>query len=365
MHSPQTRGLERRYDKGMSRPLKRKLLYLGMLLIPFLLVEALVRWSGKAPKLLDLPFFEQAEGLPYLHRRHYILSGMNRTGEFELEAQVNSQGFLDTEWDAPKPPGRRRILMLGDSFTGGTGRKNARFYVNEVERILREQWGADRIELINFGVGGYFTKVESQLLQLRGWQMEPDAVVLNVTITDIIDTYRGVEAIRLSRTGLLRARHEEALGPLGTACFIHSHALRLFLKETVLNRQAFIMGDDLGEAYKPGGKHEPQWLEVLQEIERIHLMCQGRGIPFFLVYIPQPPAWEPGMDFPDRRLAAFAADKGFPYFSVLEPIRLLAHSGAMVSYPKDGHYTDAGEEVLSREVARELRRHLEPAGWGR
>ncbi|MGE4158768.1 MAG: SGNH/GDSL hydrolase family protein [Planctomycetota bacterium] len=343
----------------MARPLKRKLAYFLLLVMaPLAMAEGLVRLSGKAPKLLDLPFFEEAEGLPYLHRRNHELRGHNSTGEFELEARVNSRGFFDTEWVLPKPAGLRRILMLGDSFTGGTGRKGARFYVNEVEKLLRERWGAEKVECVNFGVGGYFTQVERRLLELRGWELEPDAVVLNFTIGDIIDTYRGVEAIRLSHTGLLRAKHEEALGPVGTRLFIHSHALRWLLKQVVLNRQGFIMGDNLAEAYLPNGLHEPQWQDVLAEIEKVHALCKERKLPFFLVYIPQYPAWLPGQDHPDKRLAAWAADKGFPYIRVLDSIRELAQSGAVVSYPKDGHYTDEGEAVLSKAVAGALEESL-------
>lgn len=350
----------------MARSLKRKLIYACLMVaLPLALAEVIVRVSGRAPRLLELPFFEKAEGLPYLHRRHHVLTGMNSTGEFELEARVNSHGFFDTEWAIPKPFGLRRILMLGDSFTGGTGRKDARFYVNEVERLLRERWGAGRVECVNFGVGGYFTQVERQLLELRGWDMEPDAVVLNFTIGDIIDTYRGVEAIRLSHTGLLRAKHEEALGPLGTRLFIHSHALRWLLKECVLNRQGFIMGDNLAEAYLPDGQHEPEWRNVLDEIEKVHQLCRSRNLPFFLVYIPQYPAWLPGQDFPDRRLAAWASEKGFPCIRVLDEIRQLAASGVSVSYPKDGHYTDEGEAVLSGAVAGSLGSALDPLWFPR
>ena len=87
---------------------------------------------------------------------------------------INEHGQRDRSRSLEKPPGVRRVLVLGDSVVEGSG-------VRDLQDTIPGQLASllgDDVEVLNFGVSGYCTLAEVELLEERGLAFSPDVVVV-------------------------------------------------------------------------------------------------------------------------------------------------------------------------------------------
>ena len=105
-----------------------------------------------------------------------------------VDVAISSQGLRDREYPLAPPPGRTRILMLGDSLAFGWGVPGDKTSSKRLEHKLLEA-GHD-VEVINTGVGNYNTEMEVAWFLERGVQLKPHYVVLNYFINDAEPTPR-------------------------------------------------------------------------------------------------------------------------------------------------------------------------------
>ncbi|MDJ0785182.1 MAG: hypothetical protein QNK05_00150 [Myxococcota bacterium] len=108
-------------------------------------------------------------------------SGVQDHRDFSVRIENNDHGLRDDDYSFERVPGKRRLLLLGDSFGWGFG---VEFEENMIE-ILDERhpdW-----EMINASVAGYGT--DQQLLYYRetGHRYQPDVVLLLFHPNDIED----------------------------------------------------------------------------------------------------------------------------------------------------------------------------------
>src|SRR5262249_42260753 len=90
------------------------------------------------------------------------------------------EGYRDIERPPDKPPGTVRIAVLGDSYVSAVQVAWDSTFVVLLQRRL-EACGAfpgRRVEVLNFGVGGYGTAQEYLTLERRVWAYAPDLVIL-------------------------------------------------------------------------------------------------------------------------------------------------------------------------------------------
>jgi len=106
-------------------------------------------------------------------------------GEFigegtKVFASVNSRGQHDREHQTEKPPDTFRIAVLGDSFTEGFQVSIDKAYWSVLQQKLSEcgTLRGKKVETINFGVSGYGTAAELEMLRSRVWSYSPDLVIL-------------------------------------------------------------------------------------------------------------------------------------------------------------------------------------------
>ncbi|NNE44498.1 MAG: SGNH/GDSL hydrolase family protein, partial [Gemmatimonadetes bacterium] len=98
----------------------------------------------------------------------------NLTGEHGTLV-TNSLGCRDVERSRTKPPGVRRVLLLGDSVVEGDG-------IPDRDDTISRQWERrfpdDGVEVLNFGVSGFCTRSAVEFLSVRGVDLNPDDAVL-------------------------------------------------------------------------------------------------------------------------------------------------------------------------------------------
>jgi hypothetical protein len=103
---------------------------------------------------------------------------------------TNALGFNDAEFEARKPPGRLRIMALGDSFAYG----NVPYPDNVLtiaEELLRASCGGQDLDLLNFGINGAGVWTYKTLFELARPIYEPDIVAVHFYMgNDGPDVYR-------------------------------------------------------------------------------------------------------------------------------------------------------------------------------
>ena len=115
-----------------------------------------------------------------------------------VECVINSLGLREREeLIDPKPPGQRRVLCLGDSFTFGWGVRVEDAWPRRTEGLLRERVD-DGIRTINCGLAGtlYPDEYRSGLVD-RFHVLEPDVVIVGLCLNDLLLTNRTLAHARL------------------------------------------------------------------------------------------------------------------------------------------------------------------------
>jgi len=105
--------------------------------------------------------------------------------ELAYEVQINALGLRGPEIARTPPPGRTRILALGDSMTFGFYLEESHTWPARLEALLRSE-GRD-VEVVNAGVGGWTISSETLFLEQRALALAPAHVVVAFCANDIAD----------------------------------------------------------------------------------------------------------------------------------------------------------------------------------
>lgn len=107
--------------------------------------------------------------------------GTHRQPDFAVQVEISSQGLRDREYPEARVPGKRRMLVLGDSFAWGYGVERPDIWHERIE-ARHPDW-----ELINTGVAGYGTGQQLLYFERRGFAFHPDVVLLLLHPNDFLD----------------------------------------------------------------------------------------------------------------------------------------------------------------------------------
>jgi lysophospholipase L1-like esterase len=154
------------------------------LLLSLLLVEGLVILlfdEPVQPRYVIDSGYGIRSNQPKVDTRHYV------PGDYDVRITTNSAGMRGPrEYSLAKPPGTRRVLVLGDSFAFGYGVED-----DEVLSAVLEQQlnggaaGAAPWEALNLAVSGFGQAEELVTWQARARDYQPDVVLLFYFENDI------------------------------------------------------------------------------------------------------------------------------------------------------------------------------------
>src|SRR5262249_41041004 len=165
-------------------------LLLVSILIGLVIGEVAVRWM-LADKIVLFPRYVAAAnyGAVTLRRMGPNSTLWHTSVDGSWEFHINAQGFRDDEnYEYEKPPGRRRILALGDSMTQGYEVRQDATFAKVLERQLRAR-GVDA-QVLNTGVSGFGTAEELMFLENEGMKYHPDAIVVAFYGNDFEDNVK-------------------------------------------------------------------------------------------------------------------------------------------------------------------------------
>jgi lysophospholipase L1-like esterase len=199
--------------------------------------------------------------LPFLH-------APNRSGFFYgAEIQTDSVGFRDRDYPVARVPGKRRIMLLGDSFTLGWGVPFDSMFSKQLEKLLNQN--GQPTEVINTGVGNTNTVMELEQFKEIGLRFKPDMVILMYFINDAEPT-------------------PPVVGALKTAIITHSYLIAFLsdqmIKLTPRVNQSYDWRAYYSGLFKPG---RPGMEASRQAIDELALLCKHNGIKLVIANIPE------------------------------------------------------------------------------
>jgi lysophospholipase L1-like esterase len=202
----------------------------------------------------------------------------------EVEYRVNSLGLRGPETTREKPPGVRRVAVLGDSIAFGYWVADEDGFARQLEQLLRAAPGGAGIEVLNFGVPGYNLEQEIETLRSRALAFQPDVVVDLFCLNDL-------EGLFSYELGLVRERTERRRSALGRAReWLVDHS-RLFAwveyRLTELDaRRSFVRAKNPlpGRLYDEAVDEQKKALDG--QFAVLRTLLASRGIPGLVVVVP-------------------------------------------------------------------------------
>lgn len=141
------------------------------------------------PPLLPEPYVDNAILYRTTPTRLYELRpGVDEVvGRNRVRIRINAAGLRDDrEYTVPKPPGMRRLVVLGDSYMFAGKVPLERTFPKRLEALLNAGTAGARYEVLNLAVPGYNTRQQKLNLEERGLAFEPDLVLVSFVLNDAV-----------------------------------------------------------------------------------------------------------------------------------------------------------------------------------
>ena len=283
---------------------------LGVLAAASLAALATAELAVRLVDPLGISYFERAaqyyddrvadSDLGVRHRRNF------RAVYGGVEYAYNELGLRDPPI-AAKRADERRVLVLGDSVTLGSGVAAASTFCRRLEAMTRDT--ARPLRVINAGVGGYNTTQELAFLRRHGDELAPDALLLVYVYNDVEPPTRPADPNAAGFRGKSPPQVVEML--LG-----YSWIYRIFVQ---------VERSTAAEAERVP-RSSPDWQASMRALRSIAAWARGRHLPFGVVYFAS--LHDPATDEElFEELGLCAVEEGFPlvdstvWFGQLDPAR--------------------------------------------
>lgn len=195
---------------------------------------------------------------------------------------LNSHGLRDDEIPLAKPPGERRVLVLGDSVAFGWGVSQGETFSDRMEPILRARTGTPW-QVVNAGVNGYNSEQEATWLRLYGLSFQPDIVVL-VHVDNDVEPAFDPNATTWRRYPDWPGSLPELMERMRALSFLFqmTHLMQRAQELTRPATSPSLVTAGASPAPTDITAH-PRWKESRAALADIAARCKAAGIPFLVV----------------------------------------------------------------------------------
>ncbi len=138
-------------------------------------------WAGLSPAMVDSTHPLGRSGMLQASPHRKILWELkpNLKTVFKLVPfETNTRGLRDREYAFEKPPGTWRAVVIGDSYTMGSGVKIEDVFHSILESRFNEELAPAKFEFIGFGVGGYSLEQYLAVLRHTAIHYRPDLILV-------------------------------------------------------------------------------------------------------------------------------------------------------------------------------------------
>jgi hypothetical protein len=372
-------------------------LTLASVVFSLLAAETLLRWTAH-----DHPQWNKLDPLVGWRPRPGIAGWYS--GEVDNYISINREGYRDSDHPVAKPPGAYRILLLGDSMSEGVEVALQDLYWKRLESSLPQcpAFEGRPIEVISFAVNGYGTAQEYLTLRERGAKYRADLVLLAFfTGNDFTDNTKALGHHRdrpyfVLRDGRLVLEQTAGMAP-GFAIRRWLDDLQQRWVDPVRIVQLFRQARARAQALWRYGRSDPHrieqpgldnrvflppttpdwdqaWSVTEALIEAIAETAHAEGASFAITtlsnpfqVLPDPTTRDrfakevgvPDLAYPDRRLAEFAAARGFPDAMLAPALGAYAAEHHVALHGSDpsqpiGHWNAIGHRVAAEALSASL-----------
>ncbi len=261
----------------------------------------------------------------------------------------NALGLRDLDYESPKPPDHQRVLLLGDSFTFGSGVfDDERVFPEIVERMLNEREhppGVRRIDVLNGGIHGSLTKDWLILYRRIEKPYEPDVVVSvfflrDGTMTGSVPAF--FDPIRKTIVARNRASWPYRI----------SYAFRMIRDHFDRRQISEAYTQEFQKAYFGEKSETAEWQRAQRHLLRLRDLASERGAVFGLVVFPVLVDLRAD-DYPFQRICdevtRFAIEHDIPVLDLLPAFRGQVSPDLWVS-PVDQHPNSEGHRIAAEAL---------------
>ncbi len=289
---------------------------------------------------------------------------------------TNSLGFRGNEIASPKPAGRYRVVVLGDSVAFGWGVNDGDTFCAQAEQLLRRHEKYRNAEVVNLAVPGYAVRQEVALLKRALAQLQPDLVLIGFYSNDLPDTFEDknagasgtsiaaspTQAGQTLRMNPVPSSWLERLARRSRAVYTGGHALKQLIRRGEGKPGSSMELDLLENRSSP--QLDVAWQRIQAQFADLRETSATAGFVVGIVILP-PREQVLGM-FADsmyqRKARALAEQFGF---FVVDPLPALTKSYAtkrslFIPYDRN-HPSAAGHRIIAETIANYLDGHAEAA----
>ncbi len=256
---------------------------------------------------------------------------------------INSRGYRDLERPLQKPPGVRRAVCIGDSFTWGASILFDDAWPQRIERSLtrerREPW-----EAVNLAESGLNAAQEAGRLESEGFAYDPDVVVVAYVLNDSEDE-TAAEA-RRAADWIEERKHPPPPSLLDRSALVRLVRGRVWA--TLENRRRI---EDFRSMY---ADDYPGWAAARRALRATGGMCRERGVPLVVAIFPlfgNP--LDDGYPFADihAKVAQVAAEAGAMVVDLLPLYRGIDWGLLVVDGADDEHPNEIAHRIAAQAIA--------------
>jgi hypothetical protein len=327
--------------------------------------------------------------------------------EGKAHISINAEGFRDRDHTIQKPPGTLRIAILGDSMSEAFAVPVDSTFWSVMARDLGQcsRLEGRSVEALNFSVSGYGTAQALLTLRRNALKYMPDIVLAPVfTGNDIVNNDRALDGhkdrvyftetdgklvLDDSNTRTTRFWFKAAWRNIRNTMTNGSRVLQLFRELYYRTKTAWksrkqakesAVFDSNGREYqvfrKPGDESWARaWRTTEALLRAMRDESRAGGAEFWIATLTAPAQVYPdakiraefmaslkikSLDYPDRRIAAFALREDIPLVALLDPLHARAEATGefLHGFPNTrlgiGHWNEIGHRAAGEELARVL-----------
>jgi hypothetical protein len=312
----------------------------------------------------------------------------------EVELRFNREGMRGPDWTSFKPPGVRRLALLGDSMIASVATDEDKTLARRLEDLLTRD-SAAAWQVLNFGVSSSSTGTELVLYREVAARYQPDVVLCAFFVgNDLADnSYRLTQAPRiyfdLDEHGELRQlpfSAAQSAGRTRIASWLDAHS-RLYAWQKAALRGMKARLRTFSRRVDPGywifsREESPEVAEAWRITGRLlgafRREVESRGSRFAVVLVPcaeqvyddlwheltrsAGPAGAPfDRDHPEERLRELCHENGVELIAMTAAFRARApHASSKLReewlfHQGRWHFNDRGQEIAAQAVYEALR----------
>ena len=338
--------------------------------------EIVVRVAAPQQLILIRPdIWRPVDSLGWAHAPG--LDATVNTGDRTVRMVTDSGGFRVGAFG--RPPGRYRVLLLGDSFMAAMQVEYEESLAGLIQRCLAPRAG-QTVEVWNTAVSGW-DPPQYYLQARRSLSAAPfDLVLVSVFLgNDIVGPDRPLtlppreperrRSLRFPRSPAWSELTDALLAPLNDGLETRSH-LFVFLKNRfrLILMRLGLTAVEVPEGLRRAEAASPRWEVTGALLARIDSAAAARGAATLFALVPSIEEVDPAvlrdrtrafridsasldLEQPDRRMAAELRSRRLPFVSLLEPLRAAQGRGVSLYGRADPHPSAEGHRVMWNALA--------------